>query len=389
MRSIIVVGAALAGLSAARALRTQGYDGSIELVGAEHHLPYDRPPLSKEFLLGTVPAGEIALHTEDDDALDLRWRLGTTAVHLDRSGRGVALHTGETLPADGVVIATGARPRTLPHPDGLAGVHLLRTLDDAVALRETLLRGGNLVVVGAGFIGAEVASAARTLGATVTVVEAAPAPLVGALGTAMAQVVAGLHADHGVRLLTGAGVDSLIGTDRIEAVRLSDGSELPADAVVVGVGAAPNVEWLAGSGLELANGVVTDAACATSIPGVVAVGDCAAAHNVHAGRSLRVEHWTNALDQPATAVATLLSGNGTRQPYTAAPYFWSDQYGIRLQFAGHCESTDTVRVVEGDTDSRCFLAVYEREGRMVAVLAMNQPRSFTRLRRQLSAPIPV
>jgi NADPH-dependent 2,4-dienoyl-CoA reductase/sulfur reductase-like enzyme len=286
-------------------------------------------------------------------------------------------------------------------------VHLLRTLDDAVALRETLLRGGNLVVVGAGFIGAEVASAARTLGATVTVVEAAPAPLVGALGTAMAQVVAGLHADHGVRLLTGVEVDSLIGAGvnsldgpvgagvgglggvgRVEAVRLSDGRELPADAVVVGVGAVPNVEWLAGSGLELANGVVTDAACATSIPGVVAVGDCAAAHNVHAGRTLRVEHWTNALDQPATAVATLLSGNGTRQPYTAAPYFWSDQYGIRLQFAGHRESADTVRIVEGDTDSRCFLAVYEREGRMVAVLAMNQPRSFTRLRRQLSAPIP-
>lgn len=386
MRTVVIVGASLAGLSAARALRTQGYDGRVLLIGAESHRPYDRPPLSKQFLHGSVHADDLALGTDDDETLDLDWRLGSPAVRLDRASRTVTLFSGDEVRADGVVIATGARPRTLPSAQGLGRVHTLRTLDDAVALRETLRLGGRLVVIGAGFIGAEVASTAHALGAAVTVVEASPTPLAAALGTEMGQVCAALHADHGVPLLTGVGVDRLVGNTRVTAVRLHDGRELPADAVVVGIGAQPNVEWLADSGLEIDGGVVTDAACATNVPGVVATGDCATSYNVHAGKPLRVEHWTHALDQPATAVATLLSGDRPREAYLAAPYFWSDQYGVRIQFAGHRRDTDTVRIVEGDPEARKFLAVYERKGQPVAVLSVDQPKLFGRWRRQLAPP---
>lgn len=380
MRAVAVVGASLAGLSAARALRAQGYDGRIVLVGAEPHHPYDRPPLSKEFLLGTAARDDLALCTADDEALDLDWRLGKPAVRLDPGARTVTLARGEEIRVDGVVIATGAHARKLPAADSLAGVHTLRTLDDAVALRETLLRGGPLVVVGAGFIGAEVASTARALGVDVTIVESRPAPLAGPLGAEMGRVCAALHGDHGVRLLTGV-VDRLAGAGSVQAVRLADGRELPAAAVVVGIGAQPTVEWLAGSGLTLDRGVRTDATCATNIRAVVAVGDCA-----HAGGPARIEHWTHALQQPATAVATLLAGELPGQPYTAVPYFWSDQYGVRIQFAGHRRDGDAVRVVEGSPDDRSFLAVYERDGSPVAILAMNRPKPFTRWRRQLANP---
>lgn len=375
MRTVAVVGASLAGLSAARALRAQGYAGELVLIGAERHVPYDRPPLSKDFLLGKVSSGDLALGDPGDDALDLRWRLGETAVRLDPGARTVRLASGGEIRADGVVLATGARARTLP---GCAGVHTLRTLDDAIALRKELNNGGRLVVVGAGFIGAEVASTARQLGLDVTVVEALPTPLAGALGPELGQVCAALHADHGTRLLTGVGVAGLAGG----GVRLTDGRVLPAEIVLVGVGAQPNVEWLAGSGLELAGGVVIDASCATGVPGVVAAGDCAAPRH---GR--RVEHWTNALQQPVTAAATLLAGERGGEPHRAVPYFWSEQYGVRLQFAGERRDGDTVRIVDGDPDARRFVASYERGGRTVAVLGMDSPKVFTRLRRQLD-PVP-
>jgi 3-phenylpropionate/trans-cinnamate dioxygenase ferredoxin reductase subunit len=380
--TIAVVGASLAGLSSARALRAQGFAGRVVLIGEEAHAPYDRPPLSKDFLAGVASRSDLDLESPDDAALDLDWRLGTAAVGLDPGNRAVRLADGSEVRADGVVLATGARARRLPGTGHLAGVHVLRTLDDAVALRAELQPGAHLVVVGAGFIGAEVASTARTLGLEVTVVEGLPIPLAGPLGARLGAVCAELHADHGTRLVTGTGVARLVGTGRVEAVELADGRRLPADVVLVGIGAQPNVEWLQGSGLELAGGVVTDQYGATAIPEVVAAGDCAIAWSPTAGSHRRVEHWTHALEFPATAVATLL---GAAAPPPPLPYFWSDQYGARIQFAGSRQPGDEVRIVEGDPADRSFLAVYERAGQAVAVLGMNQPRLFTRWRRQLRA----
>ncbi|SDN13736.1 Reductase C-terminal [Geodermatophilus siccatus] len=384
--TVAVVGASLAGLSAARALRARSYDGRVVVIGDEAHAPYDRPPLSKEFLAGTYTREDLALGTAADEALDLDWRLGTTAVGLDRGRRAVRLADGSEVRADGVVLATGARARRLPGTEGLAGVHVLRSLDDAVALRADLLAGGHLVVIGAGFIGAEVASTARGLGLDVTVVETQPVPLAGPLGARMGAVCAEVHADHGTRLLSGTGVARLVGTGRVEAVELADGRRLPADVVVVGIGAVPNVEWLADSGVTLQGGVLTDARCATDVPGVVAVGDCASSWSPEAGRAVRVEHWTHALEQPTTAVATLLGTDPGTRP--AVPYFWSEQYGHRIQFAGTRGDGDDVRVVEGSCADRSFLAVYERDGRPVAVLGVDQPRLFTRWRRQLRSAEP-
>jgi NADPH-dependent 2,4-dienoyl-CoA reductase/sulfur reductase-like enzyme len=384
--TVAVVGASLAGLSAARALRDQSYDGRIVVIGDEVHAPYDRPPLSKDFLAGTASLDEITLGTPDDEDLGLEWRLRTTAVGLDRLSRSVLLDDGSEVRADGVVLATGARARRLHGSDGLDGVHVLRSLDDAIALREELTAAERLVVIGAGFIGAEVASTARMLGLEVTVVETQPVPLAGPLGLEMGAVCAELHADHGTRLVAGTGVSRLVGTGRVEAVELTDGTWLPADVVVVGVGATSNIEWLAHSGVALGNGVLTDARGASNIPGVVAVGDCAASWSASAERHVRIEHWTNALEQPATAVATLL-GAGDPAP-TPVPYFWSDQYGARIQFAGSRRGGDVARVVEGSCADRSFLVVYERDGHPVAVLGMNQPRLFTRWRRQLRSAVP-
>ncbi|MFF5287869.1 NAD(P)/FAD-dependent oxidoreductase [Paractinoplanes globisporus] len=388
MLRIAIVGAAIAGFNAARALRRQSFTGEIVAIGAERHPPYDRPPLSKAFLTGDCSAPDLALADPDED-LDVRWKLGTLAARLDPANRRIVLDDGEEIRADGVIVATGARARRLPGADGLANVHTLRTLDDAIALRAALLGARRLVVIGAGFIGAEVASSARSLGLEVTVVETLPTPLAGPLGTEMGALCARLHGDHGVRLLTGVAVTRLIGAARAEAVELTDGTRLPADVVLVAIGARPNVEWLAGSGLDISGGVVTDEGGATNVPAVVATGDCAMSFNRHAGRAIRVEHWTHAFEQPATAVATLLAGSRRAPDRPDVPYFWSDQYGVRLQFAGHREEGDTVRIVEGDAEQRSFLAVYERHGRPVAVLGMNQPKLFTRWRRQLRAPGPV
>jgi NADPH-dependent 2,4-dienoyl-CoA reductase/sulfur reductase-like enzyme len=384
--TVAVVGASLAGLSAARALREQSFDGRIVIIGDEVHAPYDRPPLSKEFLAGSASLDDISLGAPGDQELGLEWRLGTRAVGLDRACRSVLLSDGSEVRADGVVLATGARARRLPGSEELGGVHVLRSLDDAIALREDLTSASRLVVIGAGFIGAEVASTARKLGLEVTVVEAMPVPLAGPVGAEMGTVCAELHADHGTRLLTGTGVAGLVGTRRVEAVELADGTRLPADVVVVGIGAIPNIEWLADSGVALGNGVLTDVRGVTNVPGVVAVGDCAAAWSVSAERHVRIEHWTHALERPATAVAALLGADGTVP--TTVPYFWSDQYDARIQFAGSRREDDVVRVVEGSCAERSFLVTYERDGVPVAVLAMNQPRLFTRWRRQLRSAVP-
>ncbi|MGW2648883.1 NAD(P)/FAD-dependent oxidoreductase [Streptomyces sp. NPDC001393] len=384
MRTVAVVGASLAGLSAARSLRKRGYDGRLVVVGAELHRPYDRPPLSKEFLTGAVGEAELALE-RDDEELQAEWVLGARATGLDRTERAIRLADGRELRADGVVIATGAAARTLPGTEGLAGVHVLRTLDDARALRDDLARGGRVVVIGGGFVGAEVASTAYALGLDVTVVEAAPTPLAGPLGEAMGRIVSALHADHGVRLLCGVGVKGLSGERRVDAVLLEDGRSIPADTVVVGVGARPCVEWLEGSGVALDNGVKCGADGRTSVAGVVAVGDCASWYDPHTGVHRRVEHWTGALERPDAAVAALLAHGATEPGVPRPPYFWSDQYGVKIQFVGHAAGADSVTVEEGSTDDRSFLAVYRRADRPVAVLGMNQPRLFTRRRKQFAS----
>ncbi|MEU6912598.1 NAD(P)/FAD-dependent oxidoreductase [Streptomyces olindensis] len=384
MRTVAVVGASLAGLSAARSLRKRGYDGRLVVIGDELHRPYDRPPLSKEFLAGTLGEAELALETDDED-LGAEWLLGVRAAGLDHARRVVRLGDGREVRADGVVIATGAAARTLPGSEGLAGVHTLRTLDDARALRDELLRGGRLVVIGAGFIGAEVASTASALGLDVTVVEAARTPLAGPLGEAMGAIVSALHTDHGVRLECGVGVKGLSGERRVDAVLLEDGRGLPADIVVVGVGARPNVEWLEGSGIALDDGVQCGADGRTRLAGVVAVGDCANWYDPRAGRHRRVEHWTGARERADAAVATLLAGGAVEPGAPRPPYFWSDQYGVKIQFAGHAAGADSVTIEAGTADDRDVLAVYRRAGDPVAVLGMNQPRLFMRWRKQLAA----
>ena len=386
MQRVVVVGASLAGLSAARALRAQGFGGELVLVGDEPHRPYDRPPLSKAFLAGRVEVADLALEDEDDD-LGARWLLGLRATSLDAGTRTLTLSDGSELTADGIVVATGARARTLRGPagaagqTGLAGVHTLRSLDDALALRQELIPGRRLVVVGAGFIGAETASTARSLGLEVTVVEAMPTPLSGPLGVEMGSVVAQLHTDHGVTLVCGTGVLRLTGSGRVDGVELADGRLLPADVVVVGIGAVPNIEWLEGSGLELGDGILCDAGGLTNRPGIVAVGDCAAWLEGASGRR-RVEHWTEALERPKVAVASLLSGSSTGAS-TRPPYFWSDQYDACIQFAGSAHGGEAVTIEIGDPAERSFLATYRTEGELVAVLGVNQVRQFSRWRRQL------
>ncbi len=385
MRVITVVGASLAGLTTTRALRDQGFAGRIIVVGEETYAPYDRPPLSKEFLAGTVSEDDLKLSTPEDVTLLADWRLGRTAVALDAAERAVVLDDGQRIVSDGVVLATGARARSLPGTM-LEGVHTLRTLDDATALRKELVAGARLVVIGAGFIGSEIASTAALMDVEVDVVEIASVPLQGPLGAEMGEVCARLHATRDVRLHTGVGLAGLIGQQRVTGVRLTDGRELPADVVVLGIGAAPCVEWLEGSGVVLDDGVLTDARCATNIPGVVAVGDCANSHREHLGAAVRMEHWTNAVQQPVSAASTLLGREHTPAPHHGVPYFWSDQYGHRIQFAGHRTPGARVEIIEGDPDSFDFVAVYrDRVGSPVAVVAIDRARSFGRWRRQLAA----
>ncbi|MGW6936983.1 NAD(P)/FAD-dependent oxidoreductase [Lentzea sp. NPDC054927] len=380
MKTVAVVGASLAGLRAVEELRKQGFDGRIVVIGEEPHAPYDRPPLSKAFLAGTLPAEDLTL---SDDDFDAEWRLGVRADRVDAETASVHLSTGETVRADGLVIATGGRPRTLPGTSNLAGVHTLRTLDDAVALRADLQPGARIVVIGAGWIGAEVASTCRSLGLEVTVVEAAPIPMERALGPTLGSLCADLHADHGVDLRLGVGVASFVdnGT-RVTGVVLHDGTHLPADVVVAGIGMEPATGWLHGSGLALDNGVLCDTGCVTSIPSVVAVGDVAR-YRTPSGGHVRHEHWTNASEQATVAVRNLLAGT-TIETYCPSGYVWSDQYGVRLQLAGETTGADEVAVIDGSPDDRRFVAEFRRAGRPVGLLAMNNAKLFGRMRRQLT-----
>jgi 3-phenylpropionate/trans-cinnamate dioxygenase ferredoxin reductase component len=394
-RTIAIVGASLAGLRAAQDLRAQGYEDDLVMVGAEPHVPYDRPPLSKDYLRGSIEAADLELAEQSDiDELEARWHLGVAAERLDLTTGRITLATGEQIAADGVVIATGGVPRRLPAAEGLLGVHVLRSLEDADALRAKLTGGAeNVVVLGAGFIGAEVAATCRALGLNVTIVEAMLVPLSTALGSELGAVCAALHATNGVRLITGVTVadwltvDGGAGRRRVTAVELSDGRRLRADIVVVGIGMQPAAGWLADSGLCLDSGVLTDAGYVTKCPNVVAVGDAARPYNPRTGRHVRREHWTDAAEGPAIAVRNLLAGRTVVQ-VDKPSYFWSDQYGTRIQYAGTAEPSDEVRFVEGSPDDGTFVATYHRDDTTTAVLAMNSPRLFTRLRRQLATSTP-
>ncbi|MHB8671357.1 MAG: NAD(P)/FAD-dependent oxidoreductase [Acidimicrobiales bacterium] len=383
--TVVVVGASLAGLRAAETLRQEGFDGRIVLVGAEDHLPYDRPPLSKQLLAGTWTPER--LHLRDPQRwgeLDLDSRLGRTAVALDVEGRTVDLDDGETLGFDGLVLATGARPRVPPGLAPLPGVHTLRTIEDCVAISAAVARpGARVAVVGAGFIGAEVAATCHGRGAEVTVLEALPTPLARVLGVAMGEVCGALHRHEGVDLRCGVGVAAFEGDGRLERVRLADGDAVEADLAVLGVGVVPATEWLESSSLSVDDGVICDEACFAA-PDVVAAGDVARWPNRLFGVSMRVEHWTNAAEQGAAAARNLLIGPEDAEPFCPVPYFWSDQYGVKIQYVGHASPDDEVAVVEGSVEDRRFVAAYGRAGRLTAALAFDRPRPLMAFRRLLA-----
>jgi 3-phenylpropionate/trans-cinnamate dioxygenase ferredoxin reductase subunit len=382
--SVAIVGASLAGLSTARELRALGHTGAITLIGAEQHLPYDRPPLSKGVLQQGVTDESVTL-TDDQDLTGFHWRLGVPAIGLDHEGgrHHVRLDDGTSVSATAVVAATGARARTLIGA-GLPGVHTLRTLDDAIALRESMQRGGHLVVIGAGFIGCEVASTATTVGMSVTLVEASEAPGAALLGPQVARWLHGVHTDRGVRMRTGAAIDTINGVDRVESVTLGDGTELAADAVVIGIGALPNSEWAAASGIAIDGGFLTDAQCATAVSNIYAVGDCARVFDPITGLHVRHEHWSAALDHARRAARRLLH---LAPPKHVAPYFWSDQYGLRLQVCGTVPAGQTPTFVEGSLDSAHFVAVYGEVDDPVAAVAVDGGRTFTRLRKHIDRSV--
>jgi NADPH-dependent 2,4-dienoyl-CoA reductase/sulfur reductase-like enzyme len=380
-----VVGASLAGLRAVEALRARGFDGRLVWIGAEPHRPYDRPPLSKQVLRGEWEPGRTALARDGVEALGAELRLGVRASGLDLAARRLLLPGGERVAFDGLVVATGASPRRLPGQPALEGVHLLRTLDDAVALRDALARGPRVVVVGGGFIGAEVAASCRTLGLRVAMVEALGQPLEAALGPEIGALFGALHRDHGVELHAGVSVAALEGRGRVERVRLGNGRTLEADLVVVGIGVRPETGWLEGSGLALEDGIVCDATCAAA-PGVVAAGDVARWWHPRYGESMRLEHWTNAVEQAAHAAARLLDGEAAG-PYAPVPYVWSDQYEARLFVAGRPRAGDALRVVDGSLESRRFVALLGRAGRLTGVVAIGRARRFVEWRRVLASEL--
>lgn len=375
-RSIHIVGASLAGIRGAEALRRRGFDGRIVLLGDERHLPYDRPPLSKQVLAGTWDADRIQLTAPDKlGDLDLDLRLGVRAERLDLERRVLTTSEGDEA-IDGLLIATGARCRTLPGTEDMEGVHVLRDLDQTMALRAELDAGpGRVVVVGAGFIGAEVAATCRGRGLDVSLVEALPTPLGRVLGDRMGEVCAEVHRGHGVDLRTGVGVQRIEAGDdgRVSAVVLSDGSEIAADVVVVGIGVIPNTEWLEGSGLTIDDGVVCDETMLAA-PGVCAAGDVARWPNRRFDEVMRVEHWDNAIEQGLHAAERLLADDDAAAPFTPVPWFWSDQYDRKIQLAGRVRPDDDVEIVTGSPEEQRFAALYGRRGMLVGVLGFNRPR---------------
>jgi NADPH-dependent 2,4-dienoyl-CoA reductase/sulfur reductase-like enzyme len=376
---VVIAGAGLAGLRTAEALRRRGYDGSVVLVGEEEGVPYDRPPLSKDVLAGTRTAQSTVLRSADELAeLEVELRAGERVEQLDPHAQTVRVG-GELLPFDRLVVATGARARPFPLGADLAGVHVLRTLDDAVEIRRRLAAAPRVVIVGAGFIGAEVASSARALGLDVTIVEAAPTPLVRAVGPGVGEVCAALHREHGTRLVLGAAVTAVEGTGQVERVRLADGRTIACDLLVVGIGVLPALDWLAGSGLSVGDGLLCDEHLNAGHPAIYAAGDVARWPNALFGQSMRAEQWTNAAEQARYVARVLLDGPSGAAPFTGSNYFWSDQYGSRIQFVG-VPDADEIQVVDAGRGAR-YLAHYRRGATIVGVFGIDAPREVMRAKR--------
>ncbi|MGY4975362.1 NAD(P)/FAD-dependent oxidoreductase [Streptomyces nigrescens] len=372
---VVIVGAGIAGVQTAVALREQGWRGAITLLGDEPHPPYDRPPLSKAVLLGKAEGSTFDV---DFAALGIELHLGRPVTALLPDDRVVETADGP-VPYDYAVLATGADPIVLPGSEGMPGVHLLRTLDDAERLRPVLAAQHEIVVVGAGWIGAEFATAAREAGCSVTVVEAADRPLAGALPAEVAAHMTGWYTDAGAELRTGARVASVTAG----AVTLADGTTLPADAVVVGIGARPATAWLAGSGVEVSQedgAVLADDQLRTSVPDVYAVGDCASFPSARYGTRLLIHHWDNALQGPRTVAENIARGDAEGVVYDPVPYFWSEQFGRFVQYAGHHGNADEL-VWRGDPAGAAWSVIWLRDGRLVALLAVGRPRDLAQGRK--------
>jgi NADPH-dependent 2,4-dienoyl-CoA reductase/sulfur reductase-like enzyme len=378
LKQVVVVGAGVAGTRAAETLRQDGYDGALTIVGAERQAPYHRPPLSKKLLTGEVHRAGVDLAPQFD--FDARILRAVSALKLDMSSRTVHLHDENqdlSLQFDGLVIASGANPREWPGGPVPDGVLMLRTVEDCLAIRERLGSRPRVVVVGGGFIGAEVAASCRSMGLDVVLVEKATGPLLAALGEEMAPRWAELHRQHGVDLRVGVGVESFVGNGRVEAVQLTDGSQVPADLVVIGLGVTPATDWLGGSGLRVDDGVVCDATgAAEGGTDVVAAGDVARWWHPLYERHLRTEHWDDAGRQGAAAARTLLAGPDRAEPYAEVPYFWSDQYDVKLQMLGVPTDYDAIEIVEGYPNGWEFVAAYGCDGRTVAVLGTMPNRVY-------------
>ncbi len=405
LERVVIVGASLAGLRAAETLRHRAFSGDVVVVGAEPHRPYDRPPLSKKLLSGEWEADRIHLRQpESFDELDVRWELGVAAERLDLARRSLTLADGRSLDFDGMIIATGAAPKHIGDHGPFEHVHVLRSLDDALEVRARLAGGGQrVVVIGAGFIGLEVAATAVQLGNEVTVLEGGPAPLIRGLGAEMGAAIGRMHTARGVDLRCGVAVEGF--TDAGVLTRpmdepTADRVVVPADVIVVGVGVTPSTGWLEGSGIELRDGIVCDehlrvrleraGSVRNAIETLFAAGDVVRWPNLLLGHEMRVEHWTNAAEQGAHAASNLLAvaAGEPLLPYAPVPFFWSDQFEHRIQFLGHAMPDDEVRVVAGSIEEGKFLALYGGGGRLHGALGVNAPRWVMPTRRLLLESTP-
>jgi 3-phenylpropionate/trans-cinnamate dioxygenase ferredoxin reductase subunit len=385
--TFVIIGAGLAGARAAATLRAEGFDGRLVLAGGEPHLPYDRPPLSKELLQGAGQPTDILLYPEQfyaEQAIELR--LGAEVTRVLPGERRIELATGEELAADAVLLCTGGVPRRLNAPGAdLDGVHHLRSVDDALAIRDGLGGGASVVVVGAGWIGSEVAASARALGCDVTVVEIAPKPLSHVFGDELCDVYAQLHRDRGVDLRTGVGVERVAGAGRVREVVTTDGASIPADLVIVGIGMVPLTALAEDAGIPVDNGVLVDDCGATSIPGVFAAGDVANRLDTGSGVRVRREHWQSAQRH---AISTARAMLGKREPFTEVPWFWSDQYDVNLQMAGDPRAADRM-VTRGDVEDLSFASFYLQGDRLAAVVGVNRPREVHAGMKLIELALPV
>lgn len=376
---VLIVGGSASGLSTVEALRRKKYSGKITVLGGERHAPYDRPPLSKQILSGAWDPEKAILRTNEHlETLDATFIVGDNAVSLDTTSRTVRTESGREIDAEAIVIATGARARSLPGQDGLTGVHVLRTLDDSIALRAELAPGIKLVVVGEGVLGCEIAATAATMGADVTIAGPQAVPMAAQVGPLVGNLLAELHTERGVHLRLDTGVAGFVSQDgHVSGVELSTGEVIDADVVVVAIGAVLATEWLAGSGLTIENGVVCDGRCRAA-EGIYAVGDIARWKHEKLDTLVRLENRTNATEQAAAVAAVIV---GEDQPYVPVPYFWTDQFDVKLQVYGFLPKGADVQIVEGEVAAGRFVARYENSGTVTGILGWNMPKQ-ARLHRQ-------